>query len=134
SPAGPEYGASEVDGSPIGTRFGGGQSESRTKAPPARCIFFSGVFGPARDPSELPERQPFSVERDRARCELGQRLRASELLRRVGWCPRRAYAAFLRRSAAPTVEHPKRSRAATRRPCSAGRCGGVRRTRPVPHC
>ena len=39
-----EYGASEVDGSPSGTRFGGGQSESRTKAQPARCT----SHGPAR--------------------------------------------------------------------------------------
>jgi len=37
-----EYGASEVDGSPSGTRFGGGQSESRTKTQPARCILFGG--------------------------------------------------------------------------------------------
>ena len=36
-----EYGASEVDGSPSGTRFGGGKSESRTKAQPARCIFLA---------------------------------------------------------------------------------------------
>jgi len=39
-----EYGASEVDGSPSGSRFGGGQSESRTKAPPARCISLSALF------------------------------------------------------------------------------------------
>ncbi len=38
-----EYGASEVDGSPSGSRFGGGQSESRTKTSPARCIFFGPV-------------------------------------------------------------------------------------------
>ena len=40
-----EYGASEVDGSPSGTRFGGGQSESRTKAQPARCIFLRPSTG-----------------------------------------------------------------------------------------
>ena len=43
-----EYGASEVDGSPSGSRFGGGQSESRTKAPPARCIFFVSQLGAPR--------------------------------------------------------------------------------------
>src|SRR3970282_37264 len=39
-----EYGASEVDGPPIGSRFGGGQSAGRTKAPPARCISWVGAF------------------------------------------------------------------------------------------
>ena len=34
-----EVGAPEVDGLLIGSRFGGGQSGSRTREPPPRCIF-----------------------------------------------------------------------------------------------
>src|SRR4051812_12073874 len=34
-----EVGAPEVDGLPNGTRFGEGQSGSRTREPPPRCIF-----------------------------------------------------------------------------------------------
>ena len=34
-----EVGAPEVDGLLIGTRFGGGQSGSRTREPPPRCFF-----------------------------------------------------------------------------------------------
>src|SRR4051795_2096874 len=34
-----EVGAPQVDGLLIGSRFGGGQSGSRTREPPPRCIF-----------------------------------------------------------------------------------------------
>ena len=40
-----EYGASEVDGSPSGTRFGEGQSGCRTRAPPLGATFCSGACG-----------------------------------------------------------------------------------------
>jgi MFS family permease len=40
---------SEVDGSPSGCRFGGGQSEGRTRAPPARCIsLYPRILGRVR--------------------------------------------------------------------------------------
>jgi hypothetical protein len=49
-----EVGAPEVDGLLIGSRFGGGQSGSRTREPPPRCIFcwtrnsLANCPGPAR--------------------------------------------------------------------------------------
>ena len=39
-----EYGASEVDGSPSGNRFGGGQLGARTEASPARCVSWPSGF------------------------------------------------------------------------------------------
>ena len=82
---------SKVDGSPSGCRFGGGQSESRTRAPPARCISLGAYprsrATPAR-PRQLDHlRRRAALHRaDAARSGLRGRVRPLEGRRRA---PRR---------------------------------------------